>query len=136
MYWADVCVSRRRCYSAVDRGLSFKLTMGNTVTLTPPLTISQQEIDRGGGSPGGMLACESIRVKSSTAERVDVSGVGADKEMAICRSQASNSPSNQVAPQFVAAGPVVGNDFAGATNKEMVSGLDQRTGKVVKPSVG
>jgi 4-aminobutyrate aminotransferase-like enzyme len=31
----------------VGRGLSFKLTMGNTVTLTPPLTISQQEVDRG-----------------------------------------------------------------------------------------
>jgi len=33
-------------YRALDRGLSFKLTMGNIITLTPPLTISQQEMDR------------------------------------------------------------------------------------------
>ena len=33
-------------YGALDRGLSFKLTMGNIFTLTPPLTISQQEMDR------------------------------------------------------------------------------------------
>ena len=33
-------------YQALDRGLSFKLTMGNIITLTPPLTISQQEMDR------------------------------------------------------------------------------------------
>jgi len=33
-------------YQALDRGLSFKLTMGNIITLTPPLTISQEEMDR------------------------------------------------------------------------------------------
>jgi 4-aminobutyrate aminotransferase len=32
-------------YNALSRGLSFKITMGNILTLTPPLTISQQEMD-------------------------------------------------------------------------------------------
>jgi 4-aminobutyrate aminotransferase len=33
-------------YHALDRGLSFKLTMGSIVTLTPPLVIQQAEMDR------------------------------------------------------------------------------------------
>jgi 4-aminobutyrate aminotransferase len=33
-------------YGAMDRGLSFKVTMGNILTLTPPLTITQEELDR------------------------------------------------------------------------------------------
>jgi 4-aminobutyrate aminotransferase len=33
-------------YSALSKGLSFKLTMGNIVTLAPPLTITQPELDR------------------------------------------------------------------------------------------
>jgi 4-aminobutyrate aminotransferase len=33
-------------YAALSRGLSFKLTMGNIITLTPPLTISREELDR------------------------------------------------------------------------------------------
>jgi 4-aminobutyrate aminotransferase len=33
-------------YAALKKGLNFKLTMGNIITLTPPLTISQQEMDR------------------------------------------------------------------------------------------
>ncbi|HEY2837531.1 MAG TPA: aspartate aminotransferase family protein, partial [Pirellulales bacterium] len=33
-------------YRALARGLSFKLTMGNIVTLTPPLIITQEEMDR------------------------------------------------------------------------------------------
>ncbi len=33
-------------YRALDKGLSFKLTMGNIVTLTPPLTISLEEMDQ------------------------------------------------------------------------------------------
>jgi len=33
-------------YCALSRGLSFKLTMGNIITLTPPLTITQDELDR------------------------------------------------------------------------------------------
>ncbi len=33
-------------YAALTRGLSFKLTMGNILTLTPPLTITGEELDR------------------------------------------------------------------------------------------
>lgn len=33
-------------YAALDRGLSFKLTMGNILTLTPPLVITRDELDR------------------------------------------------------------------------------------------
>ncbi|MFQ5408373.1 MAG: aspartate aminotransferase family protein [Anaerolineales bacterium] len=33
-------------YMALDRGLNFKLTMGNVITLTPPLTITTEELDR------------------------------------------------------------------------------------------
>ncbi|RMF92530.1 MAG: aminotransferase class III-fold pyridoxal phosphate-dependent enzyme, partial [Nitrospinota bacterium] len=32
-------------YSALEKGLNFKLTMGNIITLTPPLTISRAEMD-------------------------------------------------------------------------------------------
>jgi 4-aminobutyrate aminotransferase len=31
-------------YAALDRGLSFKVTMGNVLTLTPPLTVSRAEM--------------------------------------------------------------------------------------------
>jgi 4-aminobutyrate aminotransferase len=33
-------------YAALSRGLSFKLTMGNILTLTPALIINQEEMDR------------------------------------------------------------------------------------------
>jgi 4-aminobutyrate aminotransferase len=33
-------------YRALEKGLSFKLTMGNILTLTPPLTIARDELDR------------------------------------------------------------------------------------------
>ena len=33
-------------YAALSRGLSFKITMGNVITLAPPLTISDEEMDR------------------------------------------------------------------------------------------
>jgi 4-aminobutyrate aminotransferase len=33
-------------YSALSKGLSFKLTMGNILTLTPALIISKEEMDR------------------------------------------------------------------------------------------
>ena len=33
-------------YSALSKGLSFKTTMGNILTLTPPLTITLQEMDQ------------------------------------------------------------------------------------------
>ena len=32
-------------YSALSKGFSFKVTMGNIITLTPPLTITEQEMD-------------------------------------------------------------------------------------------
>jgi 4-aminobutyrate aminotransferase len=31
-------------YAALDRGLSFKTTMGNVLTLTPPLTITEAQM--------------------------------------------------------------------------------------------
>jgi 4-aminobutyrate aminotransferase len=33
-------------YAALSRGLSFKTTMGNILTLTPALTITREEMDR------------------------------------------------------------------------------------------
>jgi 4-aminobutyrate aminotransferase len=33
-------------YSALSKGLSFKITMGNILALTPPLTITRQEMDQ------------------------------------------------------------------------------------------
>jgi 4-aminobutyrate aminotransferase len=33
-------------YRALDRGLSFKTTMGNVLTLTPPLTVTAAEMMR------------------------------------------------------------------------------------------
>ena len=33
-------------YAALSKGLSFKLTMGNIITLTPPLTVARDEMDR------------------------------------------------------------------------------------------
>jgi 4-aminobutyrate aminotransferase len=38
--------AERVMYSALSKGLSFKLTMGNIVTLAPPLTITQEEMGR------------------------------------------------------------------------------------------
>jgi 4-aminobutyrate aminotransferase len=33
-------------YAALSKGLSFKLTMGNIITLTPALTITRKEMDK------------------------------------------------------------------------------------------
>jgi len=33
-------------YCSLSKGLSFKLTMGNILTLTPPLIITQEEMGR------------------------------------------------------------------------------------------
>ena len=32
-------------YRALDRGLSFKVSMGSTLVLTPPLTIEERHLD-------------------------------------------------------------------------------------------
>jgi 4-aminobutyrate aminotransferase len=37
--------AERVMYRALSKGLNFKLTMGNIITLTPPLTISREEMD-------------------------------------------------------------------------------------------
>ena len=38
--------AERVMYRALEKGLSFKITMGNILTLTPPLTITRAEMDR------------------------------------------------------------------------------------------
>jgi len=38
--------AERVMYNSLSKGLNFKVTMGNIITMTPPLTITQQEIDR------------------------------------------------------------------------------------------
>jgi 4-aminobutyrate aminotransferase len=38
--------AERVMYLALERGLSFKVTMGNILTLTPPLTITRAELDQ------------------------------------------------------------------------------------------
>lgn len=38
--------AERVMYLALEKGLSFKVSMGNVLTLTPPLTISRQQIDQ------------------------------------------------------------------------------------------
>jgi len=38
--------AERVMYRALEKGLSFKVTMGNVLTLTPPLTITRAEMDR------------------------------------------------------------------------------------------
>ena len=37
--------AERVMYDALSKGLSFKVTMGSILTLTPPLTITQEEMD-------------------------------------------------------------------------------------------
>jgi 4-aminobutyrate aminotransferase len=39
-------MAERVMYEALSRGLSFKVTMGNVVSLAPPLTITQEEMGR------------------------------------------------------------------------------------------
>src|SRR6185369_4693724 len=38
--------AERVMYCALNRGLNFKITMGNILTLTPALTITQEEMDQ------------------------------------------------------------------------------------------
>ena len=42
----DPDLAEATMYAALDRGLSFKTTMGNVLTLTPPLTITEEEMLR------------------------------------------------------------------------------------------
>ena len=42
----DVGLAERVLYRCLSRGLSFKISMGNVLTLAPPLTISQEDLDR------------------------------------------------------------------------------------------
>jgi 4-aminobutyrate aminotransferase len=42
----DADLAEAAMYAALDRGLSFKTTMGNVLTLTPPLTITEDEMLR------------------------------------------------------------------------------------------
>src|SRR5262249_15537205 len=37
--------AERVMYRALEKGLSFKVSMGNILTLTPPLTVTRQELD-------------------------------------------------------------------------------------------
>ena len=39
-------IAERVMYRALEKGLSFKVTMGNILTLTPPLIITRAEMDR------------------------------------------------------------------------------------------
>jgi 4-aminobutyrate aminotransferase len=40
----DNALAEAVLYAALDRGLSFKTTMGNVLTLTPPLTITEAQM--------------------------------------------------------------------------------------------
>jgi 4-aminobutyrate aminotransferase len=42
---ADAAAAERAMYRSLEMGLSFKVTMGTVLTLTPPLTISREEMD-------------------------------------------------------------------------------------------
>jgi 4-aminobutyrate aminotransferase len=37
----------RALYLALERGLTFKVTMGSVLTLSPPLTVTKEELDQG-----------------------------------------------------------------------------------------
>ena len=50
----------RVLYRALSRGLSFKTTMGNMLTLTPPLIVSQDQMDQALDSLEACLAEESL----------------------------------------------------------------------------
>jgi 4-aminobutyrate aminotransferase len=39
------CQAERVMYACLSAGLSFKLTMGNIVTLVPPLTVTREQMD-------------------------------------------------------------------------------------------
>ena len=39
-------LAERICYGCLEQGLSFKISAGNVLTLSPPLTISREDLDR------------------------------------------------------------------------------------------
>ena len=41
----DAALAERVIYNSLERGLSFKVTMGIVLTLTPPLTVARKEVD-------------------------------------------------------------------------------------------
>jgi 4-aminobutyrate aminotransferase len=42
---SGAAMAERAMYGSLERGLSFKVTMGTVLTLTPPLTVSREELD-------------------------------------------------------------------------------------------
>ena len=51
--------AERVLYRALSRGLSFKTTMGNVLTLTPPLTVTPAQMDQALDILDECLAAES-----------------------------------------------------------------------------
>lgn len=54
----SAALAERVMYGALERGLSFKTTMGTVLTLTPPLTVTRQELERAFQILDGLLAAE------------------------------------------------------------------------------
>ena len=52
-------VADRVLYEALERGLSFKTTMGSVLTLSPPLTVSREDLDLALDILGDCLAAVS-----------------------------------------------------------------------------
>ena len=52
----DPVRAERVMYGSLERGLSFKVTMGRILTLTPPLTVTREELDLAIGIVGEALA--------------------------------------------------------------------------------
>ncbi len=55
-------VAERILYRSLSRGLSFKTTMGNVLTWTPPLTITEEQMDAAIDSLDACLAEEAVSV--------------------------------------------------------------------------
>ena len=52
-------------YRALDRGLSFKVSMGNVITLTPPLVIAEDDLDRAFDILETCIVEESLKARST-----------------------------------------------------------------------
>jgi len=53
---SGAALAERAMYGSLERGLSFKVTMGTVLTLTPPLTVSREELDLAVRILDGVLA--------------------------------------------------------------------------------